>query len=310
MPICKNIRTDNLRKLCSDDYPKGSWIIPITILTACLFNGTTIINLVLNSKLYQTSFLGTVLIGFTLSVVLITFHLYNQTSSISSLIRFDSRESFKCKAIASSLFGLSLSFQFCNVVFFLKIYLKLKHIQSKTGFEDNLFLIMIVVMAGVFSYIVFSSDTTQTSLCILQFTILKQMIVHLLKGFLSITVIGTMIFIHREVTKTRKASHRKEKKSEKVLKVRLFSYASIIAVSFLMDLLHQHCPFCSIYEFYLLTVYSYFLLLPISFPVLFGLSTIQFRKCFVCRIGTNMANNALLAKKNITKLQLTCDHET
>ena len=231
-------------------------------------------------KANATYLLVSILCGLLISLALIVFHSYNQSMSSSPLVTFDHTESTKCKAIAYGYFGLSFSFHCGNLLFFLNILLKigcLKHIQMKGNKNEKYLMILSMTLAGVFMSFVFSPGNQQSPFCILQFTRKKQISISCVKGLLSLFVIGSIFTFQRQIEQTRKNSGRSEKKSEKILKVRMFAYALSTAMSALLDLILQNYFFSSIEADYLFILCAEFSLLPMSFPILFGLSTTQFK---------------------------------
>ena len=138
-------------------------------------------------------------------------------------------------------------------------------------------MILSMTLAGVFMSFVFSPGNQQSPFCILQFTQKKQILISCVKGLLSLFVIGSIFTIQRKIENTRKNSGRSEKKSEKILKVRLYAYALSTAISALLDLFLLNYYFSLIKSFYIFILYTEFSLLPTSFPILFGLSTTQFK---------------------------------
>ena len=134
-----------------------------------------------------------------------------------------------------------------------------------------------MIMTCAFMYFALSSGNHMSPFCILQFTQKKQISISCVKGLLSLSVIGLIFTIQRKIENTRKNSGRSEKKSEKILKVRLYAYALSTAISALLDLFLLNYYFSLIKSFYIFILYTEFSLLPTSFPILFGLSTTQFK---------------------------------
>ena len=264
--------------MCQNFYPKSSSIVLVVILPVCLLNSITLLYLLFFSRKFQSTFLWvSILSGLLISLVLIAFHFYNQSTSSSSLVIFDHIESTKCKAIAYGYFALSFSFHYSNVLFFLTILLKLGNMNQMNGNKDEKYLLItLMTMTGVLLFLVMSPGNHQSPFCILQFTWIKKILINCFKGLLSLCVVVIIFCIQRKIRQSRKNSKRKEMKSEKILKGRMAVYVIGTTLSALLLFLQDYHPSPN-KAVYFFMLYAECVLLPMSFPILFGLSTAQFR---------------------------------
>ena len=278
--VCKNVQVSMLWKVCQNYYPKASGIVLAVIFSVGLLNSITLLHLLFFSwKLETTFLLISILNGLLISLVLIAFHFCNKSINSSSSAIFDHAESKRCLTVAYGYFALSFLFHCSNVLFFLNILLKvgqLSNVHVKGNKQEILLMKILMIMIGVLLLVVMSSGNHQSPFCILKFTQEKQIPIDCAKGLLSLSAIGIIFLIQRKIETSRKNSKRKELKSEKILKVRMYIYAINTAMSILFHFIHNYHP-SPTKAAYFFILYAEFSLLPMSFPILFGLSTTQFR---------------------------------
>ena len=122
----------------------------------------------------------------------------------------------------------------CTLLFFLKLLVTLKYAMNTDGQMSNRHYLIILVISTATSCgsVLAFRENIPSGLCLLKFDDAGKAIVMAANGVLSFSSIGIIYASQRHIKTARKACHRKESHSERLLKVRMFLYIIVMAISF------------------------------------------------------------------------------
>jgi hypothetical protein len=185
-----------------------------------------------------------------------------------------------CKFVALATYASPLFIPCIVNLHWVEVYLAFKYaVDKEKQVQSKHRICCLVLVLGIIlgSGVTFLDTNT---VCAVQVTLVGKIVVTCLEGVLHLCIILSMIFVQRKMEQTRKASGRAKGPVEKAVKIRFCFLGSVIAAGFVVHILVETGEIGNNFLHYSL-LYIHQTIVPIFFPVLFGLSTRHFRKSVI-----------------------------
>jgi hypothetical protein len=242
---------------------------------------TVVYVLSVKQKLRGSSFFYVLCWGMAMSVTMMAYHflIENTTKDDTMHFQFQHANAAVCKFIGYSTYFSSLFYPCIVIMHWLDVFLAIKFAVHRDkrlhGYHCfAIFVLLIAMITG--SGIQLSKNDSQDTICEMKLDFLGKIVVLAFQGVLFLGIFLSIIAVLYEMQKIRKASGREKGRSEKAVEIRFYLQILLIVVVYTAHCLQQ-IDIIQNQVAHLICRYIHQTVLPLTFPILFGLTTRQFQ---------------------------------
>ena len=291
--LCRSFAFSIITRVCPFSYPADNPALTISFVFIIVLQCITSTYLFFIKKKHNNILKANQISSIILLTILLIFHFNNLSQNNSMLIDFQSAETVLCKSIALSMYVLYFLYPLSNSLYFLQMYLKVKHaLDSKKHLETRHCIYILatgIVVIWLVAFLFSENGAAPSALCLMQFKITGKYFITAIGATLGLVLFITIILSLRQIRKSRETSGRSKSDFEQQLQIRFHIYIMVVLTAFLIGIPCQ-LELINNVAIHVYLLYCHLLIMPITFSVLFILSTKQFRvslRTALCGKGTN-----------------------
>jgi hypothetical protein len=281
VPLCANVDYSTLRTICSMSNPGYSFLfLPYLMLPFVLNAWTAVYVFSEKKKLRGSSFFYVLCWGLVMSVTVTAYHILIENTTKDDKIQFylQQTNAAVCKFIGYSTYFSSIFYPCIIIMHWLDVFFAIKFAVHKDKrlrryHRFGILVLLIAIITGGGTQL--AKNGSQDTVCEIKLDLLGKIILLAFQGVIYLVLCLSMIAVMYQMQKIRKAADREMGRSEKAVRMRFYLQMLLSALACTAYFLHK----TDIIEnevIHLSCRYIHQTILPLTFPILFGLTTRQF----------------------------------
>ena len=218
------------------------------------------------------------LTGLMTAVLLIAFHFEHLQTTASGYFYLNRNLTARCKMMAKGFFLTNLYDFLLSTLVYFETYRTLKSLHSRKHCNKPYFISLAFVLSiAVVSIQITGMGDEPNTLCMVKLNSLEKSLVLIVQGLLCFAMTALNVAILTRMRRTRKASGRKKTSNDKRIIARFSTYNLIVTLTFALDIIHHAIAINHNVVRLAINIFQV-MVTPVAFPVIFVLSTRQFKE--------------------------------